>query len=95
MRSYKSKRLLWCTASLTVFVTIGFVVEFDTKGVNTPFAILALDWIRSLLSGQEPLSFVPVVTGWLLAWAAVSVVLGWFLQAVIVILASEHGKPSV
>jgi hypothetical protein len=92
MRTYKANRWLWCLASVVVFVGIGLLVQFDNKGVNAPLGLLVLGWVWALLTGAEPLRFLPMVAGWVALWFAVALVLGWLLQSLVVIAASKYEK---
>jgi hypothetical protein len=92
VRTYKAKRWLWCVASVVVFVRIGLLVQFDNKGVNAPLGLLVLGWVWALLTGAEPLRFLPMVAGWVALWFAVALVLGWLLQSLVVIAASKYEK---
>ena len=92
MRTYKTNRWLWCLASVFVFVGIGLVVQFDNKGVNAPLGLLVLGWVWALLTGAEPLRFLPMIAGWVALWFVVALVVGWLLQSLVVIAASKYEK---
>ena len=92
MRTYKANGWLWCLASVVVFAGIGLLVQFDNKGVNAPLGLLVLGWVWALLTGAEPLRFLPMVAGWVALWIAVALVLGWLLQSLVVIAALKYDK---
>jgi hypothetical protein len=71
-----------------VFAAIGFIIRFDSE----PLAVGIFDWIRLLLTGQEPFEFAPMVAGWLAMWTLAAVTIGWFLQSIVVIATSKNGK---
>ncbi len=77
---------------MVVFVGIGLVVQFDNKGVNAPLGLLVLGWVWALLTGAEPLRFLPMVAGWVGLWFVAALALGWLLQSLVVVVASKHEK---
>src|SRR6185369_13812806 len=90
MRAYKTRPWLWCATSLVVFIVIGFVARFDTKGSTISLARSLVEWFSGMASDHDQFSFTPFL--YLFGWVVSAVAVGWFLHSVLTILMSRCEK---
>ena len=82
LRAHKTHRGLWCVLSLAAFVSIGLLVHFNAKGAEESLLrLMAEALVGAVRQGFDAFIFI-----WIGAWALVSVVIGWFLQSIVVLV---------
>lgn len=98
LRTYTTNRWLWCALSLVAFVVVGLAVQFRVVKVGDVSLASRLFQVASdLLAGREEFASIRAVGLVLAIWIVVAVMLGWFLQSIVVIAVSwirERSKPS-
>jgi hypothetical protein len=94
LRKYNTNPWLWCGASLAVFLAIAATVRMPIKGENVLVARLVLERLHDLVSGDEGLAALVVAAIYLAVSGAISAVVGWFLQSIVVMAISSRYEKS-
>ena len=98
LKTYKTNRWLWCVTSLVALAAIGVAVQFRVVKVGDVSLARRLFEIASdLFAGREEVASIFAVVLVSAIWSLVAVVIGWFVQSIVVIVISrmrEKSKPS-
>ena len=78
------------TASLAIFVAIGFAVRWDVKGTTLSLAGEMTHYFTALAKGGEMVFALPFML--LAVWMFSAIALGWLLQCILVMFAITREK---